>query len=84
MNLILGNDAASELGAAVNADDISSDPARIVGRQEGNHRPDVLRLGHALECLHAEDDFAAGLDLGEIRHVGFHGTGRDGIDADTA
>ena len=37
-----------------------------------------------LQGLHAEDDFAAGLGLGEVRHVGVHGAGRDGIYADPA
>src|SRR6267154_1478749 len=55
------NDAASELGAAVNMDGLAGDPARIVAGQEGHHRGDVLWLGHALQRLHGKRDFAAGM-----------------------
>src|SRR5438552_4093023 len=57
------NEAASELGATVYMDSVAGDPARLVGRQEGHHRSDVVRLGHALQRLHAEHDFATRLSL---------------------
>src|SRR6266446_5539409 len=74
---------ASELRATVYMDSVAGDPARIVGREEGHNRGDVVRLGHVLQCLHAERDFTTGLGLGEAGHVGLHHAGSDGVDADT-
>src|SRR4029453_10235523 len=52
----VGVAAASELRAAVDTDGIAGDPARIVGGKEGHQRGDVVRLGHALQRLHAKRD----------------------------
>jgi hypothetical protein len=63
-------------------DCIAGDPARIVGRQEGNDATDIVGLCKTLERLHAQHKVAAGVRLGEVRHIGLDHTGRHRIDAD--
>jgi hypothetical protein len=63
-------------------DDVASDPAGVFGREEGNDAADIVRLCKTLERLHAERQVAAGLRLGEVRHIGLDDAGRHRIDAD--
>ena len=63
-------------------DCIAGDPARIFGREEGNDATDIVRLCKTLKRLHAEREVAAGVGLGEVRHIGLDDTGRHRIDAD--
>src|SRR2546425_12473330 len=74
----------SEFGAAIDMDRVTGDPACIVGGEEGHHRADVVRLGHAFERLYTERDLAARLGLGEVRHVGLDHPRGDSVDADAA
>src|ERR1700733_9697667 len=43
-----------QLRAAIDPDGVTGDPACIVGGEEGDDTADVVRLGDALERLHAE------------------------------
>ena len=63
-------------------DGITGDPTRIFGREERNDATDIVRLRQALERLHAERQVAAGVRLGEARHIGVDHTGRNRSDAD--
>lgn len=53
----------SELRAAIDSQRVSADPACRIGGEEGDRTGDVLRLGHALQGLHAERKVAAFVSL---------------------
>ena len=74
----------SKLGAAIDVDGVAGDPSGVVGGEEGDHAADVVRLGEALQGLHAEREFPARIGLGEVRHVGLDHARGDGVHANTA
>src|ERR1700738_4213500 len=65
-------------------DCIAADPPGIFRCQEGDGATDIVRLRQTLERLHAQRKVAAGVRLGEVRHIGLDHTGRHRIDADPA
>ena len=72
-----------ELGAAVDANDIARDPASSIGREEGNHVTDIVRLSDTLERLHRQREIAARFSPCELRHVSVDNAGRHGVDTDS-
>src|SRR6266849_234728 len=44
----------SELRSAIDPHRVAGDPTCVVGGEEGDHATDVVRLGEALQSLHAE------------------------------
>src|SRR3984893_12984831 len=75
---------SSKLWAAIDPDRVAGDPAGVVGGEEGDHAADVIRLGEALQGLHAEREIPARLRLREVSHVGLHHAWGDGVDANAA
>ena len=71
------------LGAAIYAQRVARHPARGVGGEEGDGAGDVVRLGHTLQRLHPEREFAPGFGPGEARHIGLHDPRRDGVHSNT-
>jgi hypothetical protein len=65
-------------------DRIAGDPAGVVGGEEGDHAADVVRLGEALQGLHAEREIPARIGLGEVRHIGLDHARGDGVDSNAA
>jgi hypothetical protein len=76
--------SGSELGAAVDVDRVSCDPAGFVRGQESDDRGDIHGLAYPLQRLHPKDCHATLLGLGKVRHVRVDHSGRDGVDADAA
>ena len=74
--------AGSEPRATVNAHSVPGDPAGAVGCEESDYGSNVIRLRNALQSLHAQRPFPAGLRSRKRRHVRFNNPGSHGIDAD--
>src|SRR5712672_2291054 len=79
-----GGKPLSELGAAVDTHDIARDPAGSIGREEGNHVTDIVRLSDTLERLHRQREIAARVSPCELGHISLDKAGRHGVDTDSA
>src|ERR1700730_2274588 len=83
MTILLAAES-SEFRAAIDMNRIAGDPAGVVGSKEGDHTAYIVRLGEALQDLHAEGEIPARIGLGEVRHIGLDHARGDSVDADTA
>ena len=77
--LLLKGSAGQSLEPPSHAKCVAGDPTSGIGGEEGDGAGDVVRLGHALQRLHAEREVPAGLGPGEARHVGLHHPGCNGV-----
>src|SRR5882757_9266721 len=72
----------SELGAAVDAQRVTGDPAGLVGGEKYDSGAYIIRLGNTFQRLDSQRELATSIGPREVRHLGLYHTWRDGIDAD--